>query len=111
MNNRISKVIVILMVVGFAATSFAVMSNYGAHNPSVGRRADNIVKPMSSNSVIDTIPVGSEPDAVAFDSLNGYMYVANCQSGNVSVINSENQIVDSIKVGQWPKAVAFDAVN
>ena len=105
------RVIVILIVVGFAATSFAAMSDYGVHNPSVGRRADNIVKPMSCHRVIDTITVGSRPRSVAFDSLNGYVYVANCGSCNVTVINNTNKVVDTIAVGPYPDAVAFDSLN
>jgi hypothetical protein len=85
MKNYALKIIAIVIVVGFAATSFAVMSNYGVHNPYVRRRVDNIVKPMASNNVISPIQVGSALDAVAFDPLNGYMYVANACFGSVSV--------------------------
>ena len=111
MKNYALKVIAIVIIVGFAATSFAVMSNYGVHKPSVGRRADNIVKPMASNSVINTIPVGSEPVGVAFNSLNGDVYVANYGSNTVTVINDTNKAFDTITVGSSPYAVAFNSLN
>ena len=60
------RVIVILIVVGFVATSFAVMSNLGANNSSLGRWVDNIVKPISSKSNIGSLPGGRHSDGIAF---------------------------------------------
>ena len=111
MKNKMIKFIAILIVVGFAATSFAVMGNYGVNSPYEGKVVNNIVKPMVSNGVIDTITVGTEPEAVAFDSLNGNVYVSNYYSNNVTVINDTNKVIDTITVGSGPEAVAFDSLN
>jgi YVTN family beta-propeller protein len=55
---------------------------------------------------------GLFPFGVAFDSSNGYVYVTNDGSGNVSVINgSTNKVVTSITVGCSPLGVAFDSSN
>jgi len=66
------------------------------------------------NSVIATIPVGISPSALAYDSANGYVYVTNENSGNVSAIDgATNSVVGSIPVGAWssPSAVAYDDEN
>jgi YVTN family beta-propeller protein len=72
------------------------------------------VHPASSASyrVAATISVGSAPDAVATDSANGYVYVANSGSNNVTVINGlTDAIVGSITVGSYPDAVTYDGAN
>jgi YVTN family beta-propeller protein len=53
------------------------------------------------------------PDAAAFDSTNGYVYVAYSGSNNVSVINgATNTVIASINVGfSGPFGVAFDSNN
>ena len=66
----------------------------------------------TTNTVIDTIGVGSGPYAVAFDSSNGYVYVTNKGSNSVSVINgATNKVIDTIAVGYYPIGVAFDSSN
>ncbi len=39
-----------------------------------------------TNTLVDTVSVGSFPQGVAYDSDNGEMYVSNFDSGTVSVI-------------------------
>ncbi len=57
-------------------------------------------------------PTGSEPYAMAFDSSNGFLYVANYASGNVTVVNaSSGTTVTSISVGLRPIALAVDPGN
>jgi YVTN family beta-propeller protein len=54
-------------------------------------------------------PSSSGPSAIAWDSLNGQVYVANQDSGTVSVINvTTDQMVGIIPVGDYPDAVAVD---
>ena len=55
---------------------------------------------------------GIFPFGAAFDSANGYIYVTNQYSGNVSVINgSTNKVIASIGVGSNPYGAAFDSAN
>jgi YVTN family beta-propeller protein len=65
-----------------------------------------------TNVVVATVPVGSFPIGVAFDSANGYVYVANYNSWTVSVIDgSTNTVQATVPVGSYPNRVAFDSMN
>jgi len=65
----------------------------------------------STNAIIGTITVGSGAYGIAFDSVNGCLYVANADSGNVSVISGmSNKVVATIPVGD-PNSVAYDDKN
>src|SRR5947208_1042706 len=59
--------------------------------------------------VVATIPVGGYPTGVAYDSGNGYVYVAN-GANNVSVIDGST-LVATIPVGGYPTDVAYDSGN
>ncbi len=66
----------------------------------------------TTNTVLSTIHVGSEPAGVAYDDSNGDIYIANYLSNNISVIDSAtNQIIAWIPAGSAPNAVAFDTLN
>ena len=66
----------------------------------------------ATNKVIQSINVSKSPKGAAFDSSNGYVYVTNCLSDNVSVINgSTNKVIQSINVGEHPFGVEFDSSN
>ena len=66
----------------------------------------------ATNKVIQSINVSKSPKGAAFDSSNGYVYVTNCCSDNVSVINgSTNKVIQSINVGKHPFGVEFDSSN
>lgn len=71
------------------------------------------IDPSPPGSVIATIPVGSAPFGVAFDSANGNLYVVNQDSGTVSVISGQtNTVVGSpIPVGNSPFCIAYDSAN
>jgi YVTN family beta-propeller protein len=90
---------------------------YGYHPHFVGQFAPLTVSVINcaSNSVISSISVGgrrSYPDAIAYDSSNNYIYVANSLSYNVSVINAAtNSVISSINVGHSPVGVAYDSGN
>ncbi|HEV2520013.1 MAG TPA: YncE family protein [Thermoplasmata archaeon] len=67
--------------------------------------------------MVRSIPVGSDPVAVAYDSGNRYLYVANDilsygVNSNLTVVNgSANTPIASIPVGWNPLAVAYDNGN
>ena len=71
---------------------------------------------LSNNTVISgnfiKVENGICPSAISFDSNNGYLYVTNSVSNNVSVINgSTNTIVNTISVGIDPRGISFDSNN
>ena len=61
------------------------------------------------------ITVGSDtgPNGIAYDPSNGYLYVANFNSNNVTVINGATNtvVVPSITMGSYPRAIAYDPLN
>ena len=66
----------------------------------------------SSNTVINTITVGSDPTGVGFDPDNGNVYVGNQGTNFVSVIDgSQNQVIGSINVGSGPVTPVYDPVH
>jgi len=63
-------------------------------------------------SVIAVIPVGEFPQALAFNPSNNYIYVANRDSGTVSVIDSTNNtLLKNAVVGTEPIALEFNPSN
>ena len=62
------------------------------------------------NKVVATITVGSGPEAAAYDSGTGEVFVANAHSGNVSVISDvTNKVVATVTVGNSPDGIAYDS--
>src|SRR5437660_11956627 len=52
------------------------------------------------------------PEAVAFDSANGNLYVANGNADNVMVIDgTNNKVIKTIPVGLFPRGAIFDSSN
>jgi len=71
---------------------------------------------VRADYLFTTVNVGSNPNGVAFDSANGYIYVVNSAStsapGTVSVINgATNKWVTDVTVGLLPEGAAFDSGN
>ena len=55
---------------------------------------------------------GVAPYAIAYDSANNYIYVANSNSSNVSVINgATNSVIARISVWSGEDGMAYDSVN
>ena len=141
MQTRSVKITVIFIVFMFAMTSFSVMAYSSEHIRARGNSTNGTFKPTSSSNkgsaepyvkyslvltnntlvngnflnfstVIDTVSVGSNPFGAAFDSSNGYVYVTNFGSNNISVINgATNAVVDTVSVGSDPVGAAFDSSN
>jgi len=66
----------------------------------------------STNSVINTITVGSDPSGVGYDPDNGDIYVGVHGENYVSVINgSDNQVIGTINVGSGPVTPVYDPVH
>lgn len=63
----------------------------------------------TTGKVNSTIPVGLGPRSVAYDSVNGLLYVANAGSNNLTIYNPRAHVtVGSITTGFGPSAVAVD---
>jgi YVTN family beta-propeller protein len=75
--------------------------------------SDNVVVVNTSTSQLAaSVPVGSAPLGLVYDSVNGHAYVANSGSDNVSDINlATNTVVASIGVDLTPESLAFDTGN
>ena len=62
--------------------------------------------------MVATIPVGNAPNAIAYDSRNGDLYVSSTNDNSVSVIDgSSNTVVATIPVGNVPYAITYDPNN
>src|SRR5437773_2500583 len=83
----------------------------GAENQSTDGLASSTPTPDAwGGSVVGTLPVGNQPYGVGYDSGNGYVYVANYDSNNVSVIDGTT-VVATVPVGSLPLGVAYDSGN
>src|SRR5213080_2500552 len=83
----------------------------GAENQSTDGLASSTPTPDAwGGSVVGTLPVGNQPYGVGYDSGNGYVYVANYNSNNVSVINGTT-VGASVVVGNNPFGVGYDIGN
>src|SRR6266480_211959 len=85
-----------------------------------GLATDTLITGSSSGTIVAAIPVGNGPYDLAYDSGNGYVYVANsnltsCEPGcvrpgNVTVIDGTT-VITTIPVGNGPEGVAYDSGN
>ena len=73
--------------------------------------ASSLVVPFArAETVVATVPVGSLPEGVAYDSAKGEVFVANDDSATVSVISdSTNAVVATVPVGSIPEGLAYDS--
>lgn len=81
------------------AATLAYVANFGSNNVSV--------IDTSSNTVMATVMVGSQPQGVAITPDGSSVYVANC-GGDVFVIDtSTNKVATKVLVGGCPTGVAI----
>src|SRR5947208_2986242 len=75
--------------------------------------ASSLVVPFArAEIVVATVPVGSVPEGVAYDSARGEVFVTNLVDGTVSVISdSTNAVVATVPVGSGPIGVAYDSAR
>ena len=65
-----------------------------------------------SDSVSATIPVGSSPTALAYNSTDNKIYCANQYSDNVTIIDgATNNVIATRVVGAYPGALAYNSGN
>ena len=66
----------------------------------------------ATNTVVDTIDAGRQPNNIEFNPSNTNIYVTNRDSDDVSVIDSAtNAVVDTIDVGGQPNNVEYNPSN
>jgi YVTN family beta-propeller protein len=84
-----------------AAAQYAYVANYRSDTVSVINTA--------THAVVDTINVGSFPQAIAVSPDGAFTYVANVNSSNVSVIDTATRTVvgTAISVESNPVSIAF----
>jgi len=71
-----------------------------------------IVVNTTNGTTAARLEAGSGADAIAYDSGNGLLYVANGASDNLTVFNAtEDAVVGNISVGADPRGVAYDSAN
>ena len=133
MKYLILKTIVLLVALMFIGTAFFMAETHD-YNSATSRNRSNIgitifsqksgpnnsgyVKytlDLTNNTLINGNFVNTHnglfPSGAAFDSANGYVYVTDFLSNNVSVINgSTNNVISTIDVGS-PDAATFDSSN
>jgi len=142
-RNELMKIMAISIVLLFLISGFSAMAHgsvpkssisssgmsgniyRGSITPSVQNSTQNnsggyvkytldLINNTLFNGNFVTTNYGIGPDGAAFDSANGYIYVTNVGSDNVSVINgSTNNVIASIGVGvgSSPDGAAFDSAN
>jgi len=140
-RSELMKIIAVSIVLLFLVSGFSVMA-YGSGSEksiSSGDKSGNIshinITPFTQNSsqnnsggyVKYTLVLlnnslingnfvnkgnGLMPAEISYDLSNGYLYVTNYNSSNVSVINgATNKVIASIGVGSYPVGVAYDSSN
>ena len=85
------------------------VSNYGQINTTGTVSVIN----STTNTIVATIPVDKNPQAIAYNPANGLLYVANMLSGTLSIINgTSNSLIGSMPLGDYPgKSPTGIAVN
>jgi YVTN family beta-propeller protein len=88
------------------------VTNYGQFNTTGTVTVIN----STTNTIVATIPVGKNPQAIAYNPANGLFYVANTLSGTLSIINgTSNSLLGSIAVGDFPgknpTGIAVNPIN
>ena len=135
LNTATNKIIDTILIGGDPSTMAYDPSNgniYIGNSNMYGSSSGNVsVLNTATNQIIDTIEVckdgsinsntGYVGSSIAYDPLNGYLYVANeftfnelgyISNGNVSVINTAtNKIMGTITVGKMADSIAYDPLN
>ena len=88
------------------------VSNFGQFNVTGTVSAIN----GTTNTIVATIYVDKNPQAIAYNPANGLFYVANTYSNTLSIINgTTNTLIGSIPVGdvpgKSPTGIAVNSVN
>src|SRR2546426_867858 len=104
-------VVVALSSLAWGGPGWFLRAAMGASNHDQGSLATSAPTLGSGvGTIVATVPVGNGPWGVGYDSGNGYVYVANEGSYNVSVI-SDTTVVATVPVGTLPCGIVYDSGN
>ena len=70
----------------------------------------NVTQAVTFTNSVVSVPVGSGPVGLAYDSANGYVYVTNGGSNNISVL-SGTKVIASVPAYNSPWGLAYDAAD
>ncbi len=90
------------------------ISNITSFNPIFGFGFQSTTILPAYFQYSQNVGTGTGPSSVAYDPVNGFLYVANSLTNNVTVINLTNAshpIAGSISVGTSPSAIAFNSAT
>src|SRR2546422_5688818 len=118
MRSLPALVAAVLVVLGSIAAEAVVSSPFGflgemrgAENQLTQGLASSAPTPDSGGgTVVANVTVGNSPQGVAYDSGNGYVYVANWGSDTVTVIDGTT-VVATVPVGRLPRGVGYNGEN
>ena len=93
--------------------SYTLTNQWGRQVRSPSVSGTFVVAGPIDHVVDPQIPVGPDPYSVAYDPANGYLYVANKGSSNLTVIDGaiDRVVIASISVTNEPYALAYDPEN
>ncbi len=72
---------------------------------------DPLPKTASADTALPNLTVGTQPNAVAVNPVTNKIYVANYESGNVTVIDGRTNETSTVAAGTNPDAVAVNPVT
>ncbi len=99
-SSWLALLLVTVGAVAAEAAPFAYVANFSSNNVSVIDTA--------TNTVVATVPVGTNPVGVAITPDGAFACVANFTSNTVSVIDTaSNTVVATVPVGSNPVGVAI----
>jgi YVTN family beta-propeller protein len=75
--------------------------------------ASSLAFPLANGQTVTaTVPVGTGPFGLAYDSAKDEIFVANQGSDTVSVVSdSNNKVIATVKVGGQPESAAYDSAK
>ena len=92
-----------------SVSGYTASPSYGALTVTGAPVSQRIVyTSVAVPRVVATVPVGAAPAGSAYDSANGYVYVADSNSSAVSVL-SGTSVVASVAIGGFPSYVTYDS--
>ena len=91
----------------YSAASFAIGNSFTQYAYITNTNSNNVsVINLTTNTVLATIPVGTQPTAIVTTTNGKYVYVANANSRTISVISTAtNTVISSILLFNIPRAL------